>query len=101
VVHGGNYPNAEIGVPVSTDELKQREEEPSGESEEELGFEYSEEFGRRLDEELERFLQIEYEAKQKILSEQKSTQRALINAKSVTHGVPTVSSPAGEVGSSE
>jgi hypothetical protein len=93
VVHGGNYPNAEIGVPVSTDELKQREEEPSGESEEELGFEYSEEFRRRLDEELERFFKIEYEAKQKILSEQRSTRCALINVKSVTHGE--------DVGSSE
>jgi hypothetical protein len=50
-----------------------RQQEHSGASKEELYFLRSEEFRRKLDEELERVYQIEYEAKQKLLSEQKNT----------------------------
>jgi hypothetical protein len=57
--HGGNDPNLEIGVPVSTDELKQREEE--------LGLEAD---ARMLDEALEFQRKIENEAKQNRLAEQ-------------------------------
>lgn len=56
--HGGNDPNLEIGVPVSTDELKQREEELRLEAD-----------VRMLDEVIEFQRKIENEAKQNRLAE--------------------------------
>ncbi len=59
--HEGNYPNPEIGVPVSIDELKQREKQLRREVEE---------VQRKLDEVLELQRNVEHEAKQKRLAEQ-------------------------------
>jgi hypothetical protein len=84
--HGGNDPNLEIGVLVSTGELKQREEELSS-----WETELDEELERKADEALQRSFQMVDEAKQRFLSEQ-----------NVGSSVPALSFEGGEdVGSCE
>ena len=62
------FSNPGSGVPViSTDEVKQHEEEK-----EEVSDDEPEEFWRKCDEEFEPFFQVEYAAKQKIILEQKN-----------------------------